>query len=82
MAKEKLPAISGKKLIKVLYKMGLMPVRQSGSHAQIRGVYKGAARFTTVPVHGKENLPTGTLKGILDDCNITNEEFFKLLKKK
>jgi len=55
-----------------------MPIRQSGSHVQMKGTYKGETRFTTVPVHGKE-VPKGLVLQILKDCGLTNEELLEML---
>lgn len=78
--KGRLPPVSGKELIKLLSKLGIHPIRQSGSHVQLRGTYKGEARYTTVPLHGKE-IPKGLVLQILKDCGLTREELLPLLKK-
>jgi len=52
--------ISGKAVVKKLKKAGWIEISQSGSHVKLR---KGGA-MTIVPVHGNQDLPTGTLKGI------------------
>ncbi|MDZ4205876.1 MAG: type II toxin-antitoxin system HicA family toxin [Patescibacteria group bacterium] len=36
-------------------------------------------RITTVPVHGRKSLPTGTLKSILRDLEITNVQFREMI---
>jgi len=72
----KLPVISGKDLIKILYKnFGFRPIRQRGDHVTITN----DKAFVTVPLHNE--LDTGTLKSILDDCGISREEFIKYYKK-
>jgi len=68
----KLPAIPGKELVRVLEVLGFMCVRQSGSHTIMEHV---DGRITTVPIHGKKDLPVGTLKAILRDIDITADEF-------
>jgi predicted RNA binding protein YcfA (HicA-like mRNA interferase family) len=45
---QKIPPISGKELIKILSKIGILPIRQRGSHVQLQGDYKGILRYTTV----------------------------------
>lgn len=77
---EKIPPTSGKDLIKMLSKIGIVHQRQRGSHVQLKGFHNGEQRVTTVPVHGKK-LPIGTLLDILSDCGITRDEFLKLVKK-
>ena len=76
---QKLPQISGKEMLKILSKIGIVGVRQRGSHVQMKGEHKGEMRYTTVPIHEKQ-LPIGTILGILEDCGITREEFFEMLK--
>ncbi|MBI2583686.1 MAG: type II toxin-antitoxin system HicA family toxin [Candidatus Aenigmarchaeota archaeon] len=69
----KLPVISGRELIKILYKhFGFRPIRQKGSHVTITN----DRRFATVPLHNE--LDVGTLQGILEDCGISREEFLKV----
>ena len=76
--RQKIPPVKAKELIKLLSKIGIMPIRQSGSHVQMKGTYKGETRFTTVPVHGKE-VPKGLVLQILKDCGLTNKELLEML---
>jgi predicted RNA binding protein YcfA (HicA-like mRNA interferase family) len=76
---QKMPRVTGRELVKAMAKIGIVPVRQRGSHAQLRGTYRGKDVFTTIPIHNRE-LPTGTVLGILKDCRITRQEFITLLK--
>ncbi|MDI6721218.1 MAG: type II toxin-antitoxin system HicA family toxin [Candidatus Aenigmarchaeota archaeon] len=72
----KLPVISGKEMIKILYKdFGFRPIRQRGDHVTITN----DKAFVTVPLHGE--LDIGTLKSILDDCGISREEFLRAYQK-
>lgn len=70
----KLPAISGKELIKALERDGFQIVRQKGSHVSLR---KDELR-TVVPLH--LDLSKGTLLGILKQCGLTKEKLVELLK--
>ena len=72
----KLPAISGKKLLRVLGRIGFALVRQAGSHAFVQ---HSDGRTATIPLHGNADLPTGTLRGILGDIDISLNELRKLL---
>ena len=66
----KLPVVSGKEMIKILYKhFGFRPIRQRGDHVTITN----DKAFVTVPLH--DELDIGTLKSVLDDCGISREEF-------
>ncbi len=60
-------------------KLGFFKFHQVGSHAQ----YKHTdGRRITVPVHAGKDLDKKTLKGILDDLNLSVEEFVRVLKNK
>jgi len=72
----KLPTISGKNLVNALEKSGFVIRRKSGSHSLLE---HSDGRITVVPVHGNKDLPTGTLKGILRDIEITVERLQELL---
>ena len=74
----KLPAIKAKDLIKVLLKHGYVLDHISGSHHILRS---SDGHKTTIPVHGKGEIPKGTLLGILGDLGISKQEILKLLRK-
>lgn len=66
----RLPAISGKDLIKILTKhFGFRVLRQRGSHVTLTN----GISFITVPLHPE--LDRGTLRAILNDARIRREEF-------
>ena len=69
---ERLPAFSGREIIRVLERHGFMLVRQSGSHAIY---YHTDGRRTTVPIHGKRSLGRGLLRQIMRDAGLTTEDF-------
>ncbi|MFA6214161.1 MAG: type II toxin-antitoxin system HicA family toxin [Candidatus Micrarchaeia archaeon] len=69
-------------LVKLLSRLGINVERQRGSHAQLRGVYRGEMRFTTIPIHMGGELPNGILLAVLRDCGITRKEFEKMLREK
>ena len=72
-----LPAISGKTLLGLLQKLGFQLVRVNGSHHRL---LHPDGRVTTVPVHGKDDLPKGLLRKIIrEDMKISLEEFTTLL---
>jgi predicted RNA binding protein YcfA (HicA-like mRNA interferase family) len=73
----KTPSISGPQLVRILEKMGFVIKRQKGSHIQL--FRESDRRFTTVPVHGRKDIPIGTLKAILKDVEISSEELNELL---
>lgn len=70
---EKFPAISSKKLVKILEKKGFQFIRQSGtSHA----IYKRFSdkRRVSVPMHGKTIIRRSTLKVILKGAGMTLDD--------
>lgn len=73
----KTPSINGQQLVRVLQKIGFVIKRQKGSHVQL--FRESDRRFTTIPVHGKKDIPIGTLKAILKDAEISSEELNELL---
>ena len=74
----KLPIIKAKDLLRVIKKLGFFKHHQVGSHAQFKN--PNGLRIT-VPVHAGKDLKRKILKGIIDDLEITTEEFINLLKK-
>lgn len=72
----KLPAVSPKKLIRVLLKLGFFHSHGRGSHLVFA---HPDGRRAVVAMHGKD-LPKGTLSGILKDLQISKTELIELLK--
>ncbi|MBI4357914.1 MAG: type II toxin-antitoxin system HicA family toxin [Candidatus Omnitrophica bacterium] len=75
---ERLPSLKAKDLIRLLQKDGFLLVHQKGSHATYK--HPLTQKRVTVPIHPGRDLKRGLLKGILNDLNMTNEEFVKKLK--
>lgn len=74
----KLPAVNAKQLIKVLIALSFTETRQKGSHKFFK---HEDGRVTSVPFHQGEDLGKGLLRKILNQIEISPEEFIKLLKK-
>ena len=74
---DRLPTIKAKDLIRILQREGYVLAHQKGSHATFK--HPGTHRRVTVPVHSGQDLKRGLLRGILNDLNITPEEFIKKL---
>jgi predicted RNA binding protein YcfA (HicA-like mRNA interferase family) len=72
---ERLPVVSGARLIRVLEGQGWEAVRQRGSHVRLRHPDRGV--FLVVPLH--RELKRGTLSGILRDAGLDRDELRKLL---
>ncbi len=71
----KLVPISGRKLCKILEKLGFIKIHVTGSHFR----YKHPdGRITVVPVHGNEELGKGLLNEILKQIKLSREAFSEL----
>jgi len=71
----KLVPISGKELCKILEKLGFVKIHGKGSHMRFKHL---DGRRTVVPVHGNEDIGKGLLKAILNQINLSVEEYDKL----
>ena len=74
----KLVPISGKKLCKILEKLGFEKVYGKGSHVRFR---HSDGRRTVVPVHAGEEIGVSLLNEILKQSKISREEYEELRKK-
>jgi predicted RNA binding protein YcfA (HicA-like mRNA interferase family) len=65
-------SISGKALCKIVERNGWILKRVTGSHH----IYakKGVSVIISIPVHGNRDLPSGTLRGILKDADLTEKD--------
>ena len=73
----KLPAISGKDLVKALKKIGYDVDHQTGSHIILRSKEPPHRRLT-IPNH--KEVAKATLRAIIKQSGLTRDEFFKILK--
>ena len=74
----KLRKVSGTKLLKILCnKFGFKVIRQRGSHVMIIKESKLGKFGTVIPMH--QELKIGTLKGILKQAKISEEEIEEFL---
>ncbi|MFZ5596413.1 MAG: type II toxin-antitoxin system HicA family toxin [Bacillota bacterium] len=72
----KYPILPPDRIIKVLKKYGFYMVSQKGSHVKYRKDGK-PARVVIIPMHNE--VAKGTLQSILEQADITLEEFLKNL---
>jgi predicted RNA binding protein YcfA (HicA-like mRNA interferase family) len=72
-----IPALTGKKIIKALEKAGFVVIRIKRSHHFLS---HPDSRKTVVPIHSGETIGKGLFAQILKDCDLTLDEFLKLLK--
>ena len=74
----KLPVVSAKALLRALERVGFSRRGGRGSHAVF--VHTDGRR-TTVPLHGRREIPRGTLHAIFKDLKISKEDLIEFLKK-
>ncbi|HEX73935.1 MAG TPA: type II toxin-antitoxin system HicA family toxin [Dehalococcoidia bacterium] len=72
----RLPSLTGEQVIKALGKTGFQVLRQKGSHIYLK---HPDGRATVVPVHKGESVGRGILRKIMQDADLSREEFMKLL---
>ncbi|TMQ52082.1 MAG: type II toxin-antitoxin system HicA family toxin [Candidatus Eisenbacteria bacterium] len=72
----RLPRCTGKEAVAALTKVGFETARIKGSHHFLR---HADGRTTVVPVHAGETLGPGLMSKILRDCELTPEDFHRLL---
>ena len=72
----KLPILSGRELCKALARMGYEIDHQTGSHIILRNQNPPHRRLT-VPNH--KEIAKGTLRALLRQAGLTNEELLELL---
>ena len=74
----KLPIVNAKQLEKLLLQLEFTIQRQKGSHK----FYKHAdGRYTTLPHHPGEDLSRPLIKTILNQIDLSTDEFIQLLNK-
>ena len=73
----RLPAVTARQVVRVAERLGFRLRRQRGSHALYYRDTDGTR--LTIPIHAARDLPTGTLRGIIEDMGITVQEFLELV---
>ena len=74
----KLVLISGKKMCKLLEKLGFENIHQKGIHAR----YKHSdGRITSVPLHANEDIGRGLIREILKQIKLSREDYEELRQK-
>jgi predicted RNA binding protein YcfA (HicA-like mRNA interferase family) len=71
-----LPRLRGRQVIAALGRAGFALLRVRGSHHFLQ---HPDGRATVVPVHAGETIGPGLLRKIINDCDMTSEEFEALL---
>ena len=71
----KLPVLSARELLKILYKIGYLTDHQKGSHIILRNKDYPHRRLT-IPNH--KEIARGTLRSIIKQSGLTTDEFLKI----
>lgn len=71
----RLPSLKPKEVIRKFEKLGFIKDRQSGSHVIL--FRKSDKRRAVIPLHLRD-LPKGTLKAILRETGVREEEFIRI----
>ena len=69
----RLPVLSGRDIVKILTKNGFEIVGRKGSHIRLKKIAKERTYITIVPDH--REIPIGTLKSIIRQSGLSEEEF-------
>jgi predicted RNA binding protein YcfA (HicA-like mRNA interferase family) len=72
----KLPAISGREIVKILGKIGFAIVGRKGSHVRMKRQRGKEVLIVIVPMHPE--LAKGTLRSVLRQANLTVEDLIRL----
>ena len=82
----KLPRVSSINTVRVLERLGFVPVRQKGSHLILKkqlssqeAQIKNKQELGCVVPMQRKTLATGTLKSILNQAEVSLEDFVKSL---
>lgn len=73
---KKLPSVSGKRVVHALKDFGYTVTRIKGSHHFMECDGRPSV---TVPVHGNHDIARGTLRSILEDAAISQDDFIDRL---
>lgn len=75
MSSPRLLVLKGSEVVRALERAGFEVVRSKGSHRRM--IHRDdPERATTVPVHKSHDLPKGTLRAIIAQAGLTEEQFF------
>jgi predicted RNA binding protein YcfA (HicA-like mRNA interferase family) len=78
VARRKLAGLNGHRIVNALRRGGFEVLRVSGSHFILRKPGAPLSKVS-VPVHGANDVPPGTVRSIIKQAGLTAEEFMALL---
>ena len=68
--------LSARKVIRALENIGFRQIRQKGSHLFMR---HPDGRITLIPIHPGEKIGKGMIRKIINDAELTRDEWFELI---
>ena len=68
--------LSARKVIRALENIGFRQIRQKGSHLFMRHPDE---RITLIPIHPGEKIGKGMIRKIINDAELTRDEWFELI---
>ena len=68
--------LSARKVIRALENIGFRQIRQKGSHLFMRHPDE---RITLIPIHPGEKIGKGMIRKIINDAELTRDEWFGLI---
>jgi predicted RNA binding protein YcfA (HicA-like mRNA interferase family) len=74
----KLPVLSGRKVVKILAKIGFKVHHKRGSHIVLK---LNKPPYTRIVVPDHKEIKKGLLVAIIKQAGLTKEEFMKLMEK-
>lgn len=75
----RLPAVRPREVVRALERAGWQAARQRGSHLSM--TKEGSRSIVSIPMHNRD-LKRGTLSGILEDADLSVDDFIGLLRGK
>ena len=75
---QRLPSLKAREVMRALERAGFVHVRSKGSH-RIFQHRDDRRRRTIVSDHGGADIPRGTLRAIIEQADLTVDEFMDLL---
>jgi len=76
----KLPVLSAREVLKTLANFGFILIRQRGSHMIIGKQTASGKKGAVIPKY--DEIATGTLKSILKQAKVSEDDFLRVLKKR
>ena len=74
----RLPSVGGRDLFRALLRHGYTHSHTQGSHYILKR--PDGKALVAIPVHANRDISPGTLRSIVRQCGLTDDEFIELLR--